>query len=449
MRRLLLAFVLAVPHAAAADPPKKLTFEEVIARAVANPRVQMAEGDIGAALSRVDEADAARYPRIKATAFTTISPDIRCLPNAVDTTGALCLTTEPANFAFEFKGFFGTAQVDVTQPIYTFGKIAHARAAARAGLDAQRALADEAAGDVAVDAARAYWGLKVAREIGGMLDDGLEEIDKAKKDFDDKHGATIQDRQRLAVLLAEAKAQRTEAGEQEAQALAGLRAVTGVPEADIDDAELVALTHPVPDAGKVAAASTQRPQRRAAKSGAAAADELAEYESAQYFPDFALVGSAVISHAQGVADPPSAFAYDPYRRTGAGVGLGLQWTLEPWNVSARAGRARAEAHKQHAQAELAELGARYDAETARAEAAGAHDRVDEAGEGEKAARTWLAAVLQNQAIGTAESRDLVDAYLAWFEMRARWAKAVFDWNVAVVRLGRATGEYRAGASRPR
>jgi outer membrane protein TolC len=103
----------------------------------------------------------------------------------------------------------------------------------------------------------------------------------------------------------------------------------------------------------------------------------------------------------------------------------------------------------HAQAELAELGARLDANNARADAAAAHLKVDAAHEGEKAARTWLAAVLQNQAIGTAEARDLADAYLAWFQMRARWGLAVVQWNVSVVRLSRATGEYRADDARPR
>ena len=46
------------------------------------------------------------------------------------------------------------------------------------------------------------------------------------------------------------------------------------------------------------------------------------------------------------------------------------------------------------------------------------------------------------------AKDLADAYIAWFQMRARWAQAVFQWNVAVVRLGRASGEYRAGPRRP-
>ena len=457
MRSLVIALAL-LPHLAAADPPpeqpvEKLTLDQVIGKAIANPRVQMALGDRDSAAARVDEADAARYPHIKATAFATASPEIQCQPVAlsggVTVPSKYCLTTEPENFAFEFSYFYGTAQLDVTQPLYTFGKIQHARTAARAGLDAQRALADEAAGDVASDAARAYWGLKLARELGGMLDDGIEEIAKAQKDFAEKKDATIQDRQRVAVLLAEAKAQRADAAAGEAMALAGLRAVTGDDHADIDDAELAPVERVILDERGIAAAAERRPQSVAAKAGAHAADELLEYERAQYFPDIALVGSAVYSYASGVQEPVTAFAYDPYFRQGAGLGVGLQWTIEPWNTRARADRARAEAHKLHAQSELAELGARFDAETARADATTAHDKLAAAGEGEKAARTWLAAVLQNEAIGTAESRDLADAYLAWFQMRSRWATAVFQWNVAVVRLDRATGEFRADGVRPR
>jgi outer membrane protein TolC len=459
--RLLSVFLVSYAAVAAADPPK-LTLSQVIAKAIGAPRVQMAEGDRDSASARVDEADAARLPHIKGTAFATISPKIACTTNVLTdvlgtTMGAaaaaaatqLCLTTEPSNFAFNFYGVYGTAEVDVTQPLYTFGKIKHARSAARAGLDAQRALVNEAAGDVAIDAARAYWGLKVARELGGMLDDGIEEIAKAKKDFDAKKDATITDRQRVAVLLAEAKAQRTEAAQAEGEALAGLRAVTSSADADIDDDELAAVDHIVPDAKTLATGARARPQRVAANAGATAGDELAALAAAQYFPDIALVGSAVISGAQGVVDPPSAFAYDPYRRTGAGLGVGIQWTIEPWNTKAQTERARAEAKRLHAQAELADLGAAFDAENARVDAVTAHDRLVVASEGEKAARTWLAAVLQNQAIGTAESRDLADAYIAWFQMRARWAQAVLQWNVAVMRLGRATGEYRADGPRPR
>lgn len=438
MRLCVLALLVLASSASAA--PTKLTLEQAIAKAVAGAKVRMADGDTAMAAARVDEADAARLPRVKATAFGTISPEIECLNTD-------CTRTGPENFAFEFQGLFGGGQLDVTQPLYTFGKIQHARTAARAGLDAQKALANEAAGDNAVDAARAYWGVKLARELGFMLDDGIEEIGNAIKKFDERTGkdaVSIQDRQRVAILLAEAKVQRADATQGEQQALAGLRAVTGVVDADIDDPPLAPVTRELPKDAN----GEGRPQAVAAKSGAKAYDSLADQAASYYFPDIALVGSAVIARAQGADDPPNAYANDPYNRTGAGLVLALQWQLEPWNVKARVDKARAEAHKARAQSELATAGARYDAQTALSEAVAARDKVVAADEGVKAARTWLASVLQADAVGTAEAKDLADAYIAWFQMRARWAQAVFQWNVAVVRLGRAGGEFRAGSRRP-
>ncbi len=436
---MLVIAILCLPAMAAAEGPR-LTLDQVTAKALASPKAQMAEGDLDAAAARISEADASRLPRIKATAFGTLSPDITC-------DNPECTKTSPENFAFRFSGVFGGAQLDITQPLYTFGKITHARRAARAGLEAQKALADEAAGDLAVDAARAYWGVKVARELGYMLDDGIDEVAKALKQIDDKTGdapdVSIQDRQRIAVLLAEARVQRADAQMGELQALAGLRALVSIPDADVDKDELAAIDRVVP----ATATGERRPQASAAASGARAADELAAMAHSQYYPDVALVASALIARAQGVQDPPSAFANDPYNRSGAGVVLALQWTLEPWTTKARADRARAEAHKARALSALAALGASYDAQTALAEASAAHTKVAAAADGEKAARTWLASVLQAQAIGTSEAKDLADAYIAWFQMRARWAQAVFQWNVAVVRLGRASGEFRASGPR--
>ena len=432
--------VLADGAAAPAPAPRKLTLDDAIARSLAGPRARMADGDTAAAAARVAEADAARLPRVKATAFGTISPKIECVDVA-------CTETSPKNFALAFDGVFGGAQLDVTQPLYTFGKISHARRAARAGLDAQRALADEAAGDLAVDAARAYWGIKLARELGGMLDDGIDEIGKARANMEERTGKdapSIQDKQRVAVLLAEARVQRSDARAGEQQGLAGLRALTGLRDADVDDAPLEALERAVPSA----ATGERRPQALAARQGAIAAGELAAMARSYYWPDVAIVGSALISRAQGVTDPPSAFANDPYNRSGAGLVLAMQWTLEPWNVKARAARAGAEATRARALQDLAAAGASYDASTALAEATAARDKALAAADGEKAARAWVASVLQADAVGAAEAKDLADAYIAWFQMRARWAQAVFQWNVAVVRLGRASGEFRAGSRRP-
>lgn len=433
--RSLVVVALFVPSLALAGP--KLTLEQVLEKSLAGPRGKLARADIEIAKERLDEAKALALPRIKATAFGTASPEIRCID-------AQCTATEPQNFKFDFSGLYGSAQIDLVQPLYTFGKADHGFKAAKAGVEAQKALADEAAGDAVVEAARAFWSVKLARELGYMLDDGIEEIGKAIERMDKNASTTIQDKQRVAVLLAEAKVQRADALAGERQALAGLRALTGIKDADVEDSELAAVEFKLP----ATISGDKRPQARAAKFGMIAYSELAEFQAAFYFPDLVLAAGATFARAQGVDDPPSAFANDPYNREGASAGLALQWTLEPWTVRARVNRARAEAKKAVVLNELANAGANYDAETALAEATAARTKLDATEVGVKAGRAWVASISQADAIGAAESKDFADAYLAWFGMRAKWAQAAFQWNVAVVRLGRATGEYHVSGYRP-
>src|SRR3989442_756372 len=120
MRRLLL---LVVQFPGLAEAGTKLTLEDSIKKALAGPKAEMASSDADAAEAKVAEADASRLPRVKLTAFGTLSPQIKC-----DTASTDCTRTDPNNFtttgAFQFSGIFGSAQLDVTQPLYTFGKIA-------------------------------------------------------------------------------------------------------------------------------------------------------------------------------------------------------------------------------------------------------------------------------------------------------------------------------------
>jgi len=450
MRGALVAIAAAaslVPALAHADVPR-LTLDQLVAKAQVSERARMAAADRDAAAARVGEAKAARLPKGTLTGFFAPSPEIECLDPD-------CIRTDPSEFKLRFSGVLGGAQLSVTQPIYTFGKLQTAREAAKLGLAAQDALADATAADLAVDAARAYWGLKLARELRWMLEEGEEQITSAMERLDERIAdgdteVTIQDRQRVDVLLAEARAQLAEARQGEAQALAAVRALAGDPTVDIDEEtfETVGL-----DLGNeaelVARAQNARPEVKAAQAGAAAFRRLADFEARQHYPDLAVVGSLLASGATGVDDPPSAFAYDPYNTVTGTLALALRWQLEPWTVAAKVDRARAVERRAVAQADLAVTGAAFEARTAYAEALGAQQKLEVAGKGEKAARAWLAAVLQADAIGAAEARDLADAYIAWFQMRARVVTAIFQWNVAAMRVRRAAGEFSAVPPRRR
>ena len=446
---LALALLAAAPGSAVAESeapaPTRVTLDELIARSLSSSRASMARRDTDAARARADEADAARLPKLSALAFVAPSPDIECIDPE-------CTTTDPQDFEVRLSGMLGGGSLSITQPLFTFGKLTAIRAAARAGVRAQSALEDALAGDLAVEAARAYYGLKLARELVYMLEDGIAEIESARERLEERIAggtgeATIQDRQRLETLLAEAKIQLTEAKAAASTALAGVQAIADEP-IDIDEEPLAAIEQELAaEDDVVAKAKLSRPEVRAADAGARAADDLADFERGHYWPDLAVVGSVGITRAQGVDDAPSAVYTEPFNNTSGALALVLRWNVEPWTTKARVARARAAAHKADDLRDLAKTGATLDAKTAWGEASQAKDRVTAAEEGETAARAWLASVLQADAIGTAETRDLSDAYIAWFQMRARLATAIFQWNVATVRLGRATGEFRATSSR--
>ena len=441
---LVVAAATVTSAAIAAAGPVKLTLPQLTARAIAGPRGQMAASDTDAARARVDEANAAQLPKAVGTSFFTISPEIRCVDPA-------CTMTAPAGFAWQFSGVFGGASLTVTQPVYTFGKIANAKDAAEKGVAAQVALEAETQGDIALDAAKAYYGLKLARELRYMLEDGVDQIADAKARMDqrlkDHEGdVTIQDTERVATLLAEAQYQLEDAKAGEEQALAAVRALAAGPDerdVDIDDGELTAVTLTLGDAAAWDNKATQRPQVRAAQDGADAAHALAGFERSQYYPDLAVVGTATWADATGVDRPPSWIYSQPYHQAGLGLALVLRWNIEPWTTQSHVERARAQALHADELAELARIGATLEVRTAYSEAARAKAKMDAATEGEKASRAWVASVLQNDAVGTAEARDIADSYVEWFQMRGRLLQAIMQWDVATVRLRRATGEFKA------
>jgi outer membrane protein TolC len=89
---------------------------------------------------------------------------------------------------------------------------------------------------------------------------------------------------------------------------------------------------------------------------------------------------------------------------------------------------------------MAKEGLAAEAEKAWADARDARDRMKAAREGQRQAKAWLAAVMQSEEAGLAETRDLADALLQYFMMKARLIQATFDWDVGVVGLQRAMGQ---------
>ena len=435
---ILAAAVTFTAAASAAEAGRRLTLAELTRRARAGPRAEAARFATRQAEGRVIEARGARFPRLELRALTAPSPDISCLD-------AACTVTSPDEPTLALDGFYGGVDLTLLQPLFTFGKLSAAASGARHAAAAMRSVEAGVAGDIEVDAARAYYGLKLAREMTAELEDGIAALEKARKQVAEqlaagKGSVTVQDRLRLDTVMAEARIRLAESAEAEATALAAVRALAGDPASDIDDAPLAADDAALAAEARYAErALAGRSELTALRHAAAGAESLADLERARFFPDLVLLGTFSLARAGGVDDPPSAFARDPFNTTSVGVAAGLRWTLEPFSQRGRLVTARARQGEAAAQLRAAGQAVRVDVARAHADAESARRQLEAAAEGEKSARGWVASVLQGEAIGIIESKELADAYVAWFALRARYLKAVHDWNLAVVRLRRAVG----------
>lgn len=416
----------------------RLPLTAAIAAAESNPLARAASEERRVAEARLREVEGLRFPHVELTSFLAPSPEIHC-------ENADCTRTRPHEVAPAFRGVFGGARLEAIQPLYTFGKLDAASGAAERLVKMNAALADGTRGDLAFETTRAYFGLRLAREIGAVLQDGADQLRAKKQSLEERleHGdaaITVQDRLRIETLEAELEMRLAQAHEQAAIALSGLRALVGDAEADIEDQALEPVDFPLAGVDRyVRDAESARPDLRAGRQGVAALGEQVKLERARYLPDLALVGGATLTRAQGVDQPPSAFAYDPFNATTAELALVLRWSADVVSQSARIDRARAEQNRGKALLEAATAGAQFAVHQAYEQATGAKSRLEAAQRGEKTARGWVASVVQAEAVGTASVRDLADAYLAYFTLKTRVLESTYDWNLAVAALRRAIG----------
>jgi len=425
-----------------------------------NPQVEAARHALATAQSRLMEARFAHIPTGSLDLLMAPAPRVECaLPDYIVTTASPeeraskewrarhCLTTPSLSTAqlVGIDGFFVRFEMTFLWPIFTFGKIGAAKEAAEAGIRAGQGTLAKTRADLELQVARAYYGLKLARELRSMLDEGKEHIVKAirriKEDLDEGKGSsTVTDLRRLQVLDAEVDARRLEAERGEALALAALRALLpGLGQFDIDEEPLdFAPSELKPLADYQEMARRSRPEVHLLEGALQARTAALKAQKAMFLPDLVLVGKLSYAYTSSADMPHNAFYNNPLNGLGFGGGLALRLTWDYGLKVARLRRAEAELREAKASRQALLAGIVLEVEKARAEAAEARARLKVLEKGERAAKAWLEAIAQKHAVGLAETREFADALGAFFQMRLRWLQAVHDACVAQGTLRRAT-----------
>ena len=451
VRSLLVWPALIVALAVSPASAKKFTLAELIELSRANPGLRADAAATEAMRAQVLEAKLNWLPQGSILSLLAPSPKEECFNIWGVRSESQCVSTTSPEVnlsSLSWNRVFTHTEVQIIQPIWDFGKISAGVAAAKAGVGLSQEKEAGSRADLDLNIRKAYFGLKLAREVLDTLDEGGSFVTDAQKTIDKdlakgSGSSTVTDKLRLKTVHADLDGRVLETKRLQGLARDSLRALLG-PDApadiDVDDDPFEppdVVDRPVTYYEELARGG--RPEVKMLEFAVKAKHALADLERRKEYPDLIIIGGAVFARAQGVDSPTNAFLSHYYNSTAAGVAAGLRIPLDLGPKIARSRRLAAEAEQVGYQQSAAMGGMMLEVRKAYGEVSEARQRVATMEKGEKAGKAWISAVAQNFAVGLAEARDLSDGLIAFFGMRTRYLQAVYDLDVALSSLARATG----------
>ncbi len=396
------------------------------------------------------EAKAISLPTFSATSLVSILP--RQLQPTLDADGKVLDPHDGSHFLNDYNwkdiGPLLVGEVTVTQPLYTFGKISTLRRMANRGLEIGAATGKIARDEMRYQIARAWWALVMIGDMGEMMRSGtklyqeeLEKLEKLRDSNDDKFnqndllkaqlfGADIEDKVRTVERL-------------RMQAHDGLRLALDQPEdvaivPEIDQLKPIQFQIlPVQAYETVALANT--PKLLALRAGVAAKLEQLELAHNNLYPDIALVGRLAGVYAPTRNIQTDSVASNPNNSTVSGGGIAIRWNLDIFRGMARVGQAQVEAD-QAVQYEKGERErTRMEVRQFYREMVDAKAMVPVKERARKWAQGWLNSASQMYEDGFEEFPEVLRAMEAFYRNKIAHLEAIYNYNVAVAALSRATG----------
>jgi outer membrane protein len=436
-----------------------LTLDELIVMALKfSPEVKGSQDEVEFARQQRAEARGYYYPRLETTTIFSVAPNAR-EPFIRD---GHIFFPDPKN-RIHGVNVFGRLDGIITQPLYTFGKIAYRERAAQRNVKVKEEGVEAKRGDVIMQISEAYYGFILA-------DQGQDVVKEARSYLDDTRtrinrllaiGApTVQetDRYRLAVYEGSVEEFAAKAEEGAKVAYLALKHLTGYPPEE-DFRLPLELGAPEPPRENldyyIRQAFELRPEMKQVKEGLVARELLVQGARAERYPSFFFAVYGVLAGAPGRAtvkghlrDPA---LMDFYNERGAMPFLGMQWN---WDFGITTAKIR------QAQAELSQL--QHTEKTALMgipiQVAEAYGKVQEnyrATQGlEKAyinARRWVITAFSNFDMGIGTMDDVFKSIREYGESRGNYLLALYNYHLAKAQLDNVTGAYRlklAGLAAP-
>lgn len=429
-----------------------LTRGGAIARALQqNPQVAASRAQESQARARQDQAQAARFPELTVTLGVGPSLQAELVP------GSAIQSTESAygDVGFsDLSAVFG-GQVQLLQPLYTFGKIDKREQAASHEIRARKAQTDMTRADIARQVAELYETALFAGEVEAFFDEMQHWLGRTLEDTQaasqSDPSVDEQDVLRLQTALGVVEMALNQARAGGAQTRAGLRAYLALPDGapvELSEPSLELLSPgPLDEQSLIRTALLQRPELAALREGRAALDRLAEAEQADDLPDFFALLFASGAYTPGRDLVDSRFYSDPLHHFVPGALVGVRWRYQPGMASGRADVTRAQASELARTKDWAMLGLPAEVTKAFEDVKRARRDVEASDEAVQRAKKWMVRASADFGIGLGDSRDVTEAATAYAQLRVAYFNAKLRYNVGLAELARATGSFTSGDGR--
>lgn len=345
-------------------------------------------------------------------------------------------------------GVFGRVEVNVVQPIYTFGRIGAAGDAARAGLAARQQLVQEKVNAVRQQTLQLVMAATLTRRLLGIVGD----VETAMKDVDarmaqslkDNDGeVTTEDRYRLELFRSDLFQRKADAQRAQRLSRAALSILIVIPEP-----ELRLKEDPFPEPGEVAVpdviaarleAEKDRPDLRALDKAIEAKQAEVHAAWAEQFPQFFIAGQFAYSKAPGRDIVTNPYVGDYFNALTAGAAIGFRQNLSFYVLATKVDKAEAELRTLRRQREGAAHGVDLEVEQAHADLVAAIAKRKATRAALSAGKSWFRSAGLNFAVGVGDAKSVVDAYTGYAKSQLDDAQATYDLLVAQGRLNQVLG----------
>ncbi len=430
-----LALCLPALPARAQVPDRLWTLTELIDRAWEH------DGDVASGRWKVESAAARRrqataakiLPRLRIDSESGLVPDAMgsVFNPPADTTGIPSL------------GPFVRAELQFVQPLYPFSLGRHLGEAAARGVDVEQSALSQTRLEVALAVKELYYGLLLAQDLHALAQRVSAELAGRAAELDDDPALSSSDRYKLRLAQLDLAVQQREVGDQLALARAALAWRTSLP----SDAPLLLRAERlapvaalVPSLDElVAQALDLRPEWRKLQAGLAAKQALAQAARAAYQPQVFIGGGLRYAVAPGRTDQRNPFVKDEFNFFNGGVFIGVRQSLEWHLLAADVARAGAEYRALAVRVPSAQEGIRLDVRRAYLAYRRADRDLQDAHQSWQLARQWLREAHDDFEFDPQTIGDLIAAFETWARREQAHGEALYDFNLSVARLEKATG----------